>query len=105
MVPWANHHLQMTKIWTTVTGGPKKGRNYRLEVLQSSSSPSLLPNSSSTSQTMEEMKEMRKQIVELTQQCAANDAKFANFAKFEELVKKHMPRIFDDEEKGESDDD
>ena len=35
------------------------------------------------------------------QQYAANDAKFA---KFEELVKKHMPQVFHDEEDNESDD-
>ncbi|PHT39833.1 hypothetical protein CQW23_18687 [Capsicum baccatum] len=91
----------MTNIWTTMVGGPKKGRTYRTGVLQSSSSPSLFPNSFSTLQTMDEMEAMKKQIVKLTQQYAANDAKFA---KFEELVKKHMPQAFHDEEDSESDD-
>ncbi|KAM3397574.1 hypothetical protein P3S68_001086 [Capsicum galapagoense] len=91
----------MTNIWTTRVGGPKKGRTYRTGVLQSSSSPSLFPNSSSTLQTMEQMEAMKKQIVKLTQKYAANDAKFA---KFEELVKKHMPQAFPDEEDSESDD-
>ncbi|KAM3362194.1 hypothetical protein P3S68_017048 [Capsicum galapagoense] len=53
---------------------------------------------------MEEMEAMKKQIVELTQKCAANDARFAKFDKLEELVKKHMPQIFRDEEDNESDD-
>ncbi|PHT69868.1 hypothetical protein T459_24972 [Capsicum annuum] len=91
----------MTNMWTVVVGGPKKGGTYRTGVLQSSSSPSLFPNSSSTLQTMEEIQAIKKQIVELTQQCPANDAKFA---KFEELVKKHMPQVFHDEEEGGSDD-
>ncbi|PHU03146.1 hypothetical protein BC332_28397 [Capsicum chinense] len=69
----------MTNMWTAVVGGPKKGRTHGTEVLQSSSSPSLFPSSSSTLQTMEEMKAMKNQIVELTQQCVANDAKFAKF--------------------------
>ncbi|KAF3649435.1 hypothetical protein FXO38_17662 [Capsicum annuum] len=64
-------------------------------------SPSLFPNSSSTLQTMKEMQAMKKQIMELTQQCVANDAKLA---KFEELVKKHMPQVFHDEEESGSDD-
>ena len=50
------------------------------------------------------MEAMKKQIVELMEKCAANDAKFAKFAKFEELVKKHMPQVFQDEEDNESDD-
>ncbi|KAM3303608.1 hypothetical protein P3S67_014638 [Capsicum chacoense] len=69
----------MTNMWTAVVGGPKKGRTHGTEVLQSSSSPSLFPSSSSTLQTMEEMEAMKNQIVELTQQCVANDAKFAKF--------------------------
>ncbi|KAM3281979.1 hypothetical protein P3S67_027626 [Capsicum chacoense] len=77
------------------------GRTYRTGDLQSSSSPSLFPSSSSTLQTMEVMK---KQIMELTQKCAANDAKFAKFDKLEELDKKHMPQVFHDEEDNESDD-
>ncbi|KAM3326832.1 hypothetical protein P3S67_001958 [Capsicum chacoense] len=87
-------------MWTTAVGGPKKGRTYGTGVLQSSSSPSLFSSSSSTLQTMEEIEAMKKQIVELTQQCAAYDAKFA---KFEELVKKHMPQVFHDEEDSEFD--
>ncbi|KAM3232972.1 hypothetical protein P3L10_018331 [Capsicum annuum] len=51
--------------------------------------------------TIQTMEAMKKQIVKLTQQCATNDAKFA---KFEELVKKHMPQVFHDEENSESDD-
>ncbi|KAF3656051.1 hypothetical protein FXO38_14359 [Capsicum annuum] len=85
-------------------GGPKKGRTYGTGVVQSSSTPSLFLSSSSTLQTMEEMKAMKKKIVELTQKCAANDAKFAKFDKLEELVKKHMPQVFQDEEDNESDD-
>ncbi|KAF3648910.1 hypothetical protein FXO38_17940 [Capsicum annuum] len=79
-------------MWTTVVGVSKKGRKYGTGVVESSSSPSLFPSSSSTLQTMEEIEAMNKQIVELTQKCAANDDKFAKFAKFEELVKKHMPK-------------
>ncbi|KAF3635836.1 hypothetical protein FXO38_24455 [Capsicum annuum] len=78
----------MANMWITVVGGPKKGRTYRIGVLQSSSSPSLFLSPSSILQTVGEMKVMKMQIVELTQKYAANDAKFA---KFEELVKKHMP--------------
>ncbi|KAM3345145.1 hypothetical protein P3S68_024854 [Capsicum galapagoense] len=88
-------------MWTTVVGGPKKGRTYGIGGLQTSSSPSLFPSSSSTLQTVEEMDTMKKQIVELMQKSAANDAKFA---KFEELVKKHMPQVFHDEEDSESND-
>ncbi|KAF3646878.1 hypothetical protein FXO38_18938 [Capsicum annuum] len=95
---------ELNNMWTTVVGGPKKGRTYRIGVLQSSSSPSLFSSSSSTLQTMEEMKVMKKQIVELTQKFAANDAKFAKFDKLEELVKKHMPQVFQDEKDIESDD-
>ncbi|PHT87031.1 hypothetical protein T459_09137 [Capsicum annuum] len=82
----------------------KKGRKYGTGVVKSSSSPSFFPSSSSTLQTMEEMEAMKKQIVELTQKYVANDDKFAKFAKFEELVKKHMPQVFHDEEDNESDD-
>ncbi|PHU22500.1 hypothetical protein BC332_07607 [Capsicum chinense] len=82
----------MTRIWTTMVGGPKKGKTYRLRVNQSSSSSSLMfPNSTSISQNAEEMEAMRKKIKDLTQQCPVNDDKFAKFAKFEALVKKHMP--------------
>ena len=42
--------------------------------------------------------------MELTLKCAANDAKFAKFEKLEELVKKHIPQVFHDEEDNESDD-
>ncbi|KAF3635455.1 hypothetical protein FXO37_25976 [Capsicum annuum] len=93
--------VDMTNMWTAMVGGPKKGKTYGTGVLQSSSSPSLFPNSSSTLQTIKKMKAMKKQIVELTQQCAASDAKFA---KFEELVKKHMPQVFHDEEESEPND-
>ncbi|KAM3378952.1 hypothetical protein P3S68_011365 [Capsicum galapagoense] len=93
----------MITMWITVVGDLKKGRTYGCGVLQSSSSPSLFPNSS-TLQTIEEMEATKKQIVELTQQCAANDVKFAKFVKFEELVKKHMPQVFDDKEGSEPDD-
>ncbi|XP_047262854.1 uncharacterized protein LOC124896000 isoform X2 [Capsicum annuum] len=95
---------ELNNMWTTVIGGPKNGRTYGTGDLQSSSTPSLFPSSSSTLQTMEEMEAMKKQIVELTQKCAANDARFAKFDKLEELVKKHMPQIFRDEEDNESDD-
>ncbi|KAM3282658.1 hypothetical protein P3S67_026303 [Capsicum chacoense] len=94
----------MNNMWTTVVGGPKKSRTYRTGVLQSSSTPSLFPSSSSTLQTVVEMKAMKKKIMELTQKCAANDARFAKFDKLEELVKKHMPQLFYDEEDNESDD-
>ncbi|KAM3363511.1 hypothetical protein P3S68_018365 [Capsicum galapagoense] len=93
---------EMNNIWTTVVGGSKKGRTYGTGVLQSSSTPLFL-SSSSTLQTVEEMKAMKNQIVELTQKCAANDARFAKFDKLEELVKKHMPQLFHDEEDNESD--
>ncbi|KAF3675069.1 hypothetical protein FXO38_04915 [Capsicum annuum] len=95
---------ELNNMWTTVVGGPKKGRTYGTGVLQSSSSPSLFPSSSSTLQTMKEMKTMKEKIMELTQKCEANDAKFDKFAKLEELVKKHMPQVFHDEEDNESDD-
>ncbi|KAM3307407.1 hypothetical protein P3S67_009150 [Capsicum chacoense] len=95
---------EMNSMWTAVVGGPKKGRTYETGDLQSSSTSSLFLSSSSTLQTVEEMKVMKKQIVELTQKCAANEAKFAKFDKLEELVKKHMPQVFHDEEDNESDD-
>ncbi|KAM3281722.1 hypothetical protein P3S67_027369 [Capsicum chacoense] len=95
---------ELNNMWTTVVGGPKKDRIYGTGDLQSSSSPSLFPSSFTTLQTMEEMEAMKKQIVELTQKCVANDAKFAKFDKLEELVKKHMPQVFHDEEDNESDD-
>ncbi|KAF3616382.1 hypothetical protein FXO38_34584 [Capsicum annuum] len=92
----------MTRIWTTVVGGPKKGKTYGLGVNQSlSHSSPMLPNSASISQNTEEMKVMRIKIEELTQHCPVSDAKFA---KFEALVKKHMPQIFEDGEDSESDD-
>ncbi|KAM3325979.1 hypothetical protein P3S67_001105 [Capsicum chacoense] len=84
-----------------MVGGPKKDRTYGTGDLQSSSSPSLFPSSSSTLQSVEEIKAMKKQIMDLKQQYAANDAKFA---KFEELVKKNMAQVFQDEEDNESDD-
>ncbi|KAM3375674.1 hypothetical protein P3S68_014388 [Capsicum galapagoense] len=95
---------ELNNIWTTVVGGPKNSRTYGTGDLQSSSSPSLFPSSSSTLQTMEEMEAMKMQIVELTQKCAANDAKFAKFEKLEELVKKHIPQVFHGEEDNGSDD-
>ncbi|KAM3344597.1 hypothetical protein P3S68_024306 [Capsicum galapagoense] len=95
---------EMNYMWTTMVGGPKKGITYGIGILQSSSTPSLFPSSSSTSQTVEEMEVMKKQIVELTQKYAANDARFAKFDKLKELVKKHMPQLFYDEEDNESDD-
>ncbi|KAM3378947.1 hypothetical protein P3S68_011360 [Capsicum galapagoense] len=91
-------------MWTIMVGGRKKGRTYGKGVLQSSSSPSLFPSSSSTLQTMKEMEAMKNQIVELTQKCVANDAKFAKFDKLEEMVNKHMPKVFQDEEDNEYDD-
>ncbi|KAM3326249.1 hypothetical protein P3S67_001375 [Capsicum chacoense] len=95
----------MTRIWTAVVGGPKKGKTYGLGVNQSPSSSFLmLLNSTSISQNTEEMEAMKRQIEELTQQCVVNDVKFAKFAKFEALVKKHMPQVFDEEEDNESDD-
>ncbi|KAF3637642.1 hypothetical protein FXO37_24782 [Capsicum annuum] len=45
---------ELNNMWTTVVDGPKKGRTYGTGILQSSSSPSLFPSSSSTLQTMEE---------------------------------------------------
>ncbi|PHT75871.1 hypothetical protein T459_19393 [Capsicum annuum] len=95
---------EMNNMWTTVVGGSKKDRTYGTRVLQSSSTPPLFPSSSSTLQTVEEMEAMKKQIMELMQKCAANDARFAKFDKLEELVKKHMPQLFYDEEDNESDD-
>ncbi|KAM3281546.1 hypothetical protein P3S67_028568 [Capsicum chacoense] len=95
---------ELNNMWTTVVGGLKKCRTYGTWVLQSSSSLSLFPSSSSTLQIMEEMEAMKKQIVELMQKCAANDAKFAKFDKLKELVKKHMPQVFHNEEDNESDD-
>ncbi|KAM3306216.1 hypothetical protein P3S67_013086 [Capsicum chacoense] len=91
----------MTNMWTAVVGSLNKGRTYEIGVLQSPSSPSLFLSSSSTLQTVEEMEGMKKRIVELMQKCAADAAKFA---KFEELVKKHMPQVFHDEEDSEFDD-
>ncbi|KAM3338001.1 hypothetical protein P3S68_032327 [Capsicum galapagoense] len=92
---------ELNNMWITVVGGPNKGRTYGIGVLQSSSIPSLLPSSSSTLQTIEELEAMKKQIVELTQKCVA---KFSKFDKLEELVQKHMPQVFQDEEDNESDD-
>ncbi|PHT37605.1 hypothetical protein CQW23_21178 [Capsicum baccatum] len=92
----------MTKIWIDVVGGPKKGKTYGLGFNQSSSSSSpMLTNSTSILQNTEEMEAMKNKIEELTQQCAVSDAKFA---KFEVLVKKHMPQVFENEEDSESDD-
>ncbi|KAM3308137.1 hypothetical protein P3S67_009881 [Capsicum chacoense] len=85
----------MTRIWTTVVDGPKKGKTYGIEVNQSSSSSSpMLPNSAYISQNAEEMEAMRTKIEELTQHSS-------KFAKFEALVKKHMPQVFEDEEDSE----
>ncbi|PHT92991.1 hypothetical protein T459_00873 [Capsicum annuum] len=95
---------KLNNMWITVVGGPKKGRTYGTEVLQTSSSPLLFSSSSSTLQAMKEMKAMKKQIMKFTQKCAANDAKFAKFDKLEELVKNHMPQVFHDEEDNGSDD-
>ncbi|XP_016549974.1 uncharacterized protein LOC107849994 [Capsicum annuum] len=91
----------MTRIWTTVVGSPKKGKTYGLGVNQSSghSSP-MLPNSASILRNAKEMEAVRKTIEELTQHCAFRDAKFS---KFEALVKKHMPQVFEDREDSESD--
>ncbi|XP_016538512.1 uncharacterized protein LOC107839504 isoform X1 [Capsicum annuum] len=92
----------MTRIRTTVVGGPKKGKTYMLGVNQSSSSSSLMfPNSASILQNAKEIETMKRKIEELMQQCATSDAKFA---KFEALVKKHMPQVFEDEEDSESND-
>ncbi|PHU04394.1 Metal transporter Nramp6 [Capsicum chinense] len=94
--------VDMIRIWTTVVGGPKKGKIYGLGVNQSSSCSSpMLPNSASISQNAEEIEVMRTKIEELPQHCAISDAKFV---KFEALVKKHMPQVFEDEEDSESDD-
>ncbi|KAM3303847.1 hypothetical protein P3S67_014878 [Capsicum chacoense] len=77
--------IDMSRIWTTVVGGPKKGKTYGIGVNQSSSSSSpMLSNSASNSHNAEEMEAMRTKIEELTQYCA-------KFVKFEALVKKHMP--------------
>ncbi|KAM3359015.1 hypothetical protein P3S68_021948 [Capsicum galapagoense] len=95
---------EMNNMWTVVVGGSKKGRTYGTGVLQSLSTPSLFPSSSSTLKIVEEMEAMKNQIVELTQKCVANDARFAKFDKLEELVKKHMPQLFYDEEDNESGD-
>ncbi|KAM3340639.1 hypothetical protein P3S68_028273 [Capsicum galapagoense] len=92
----------MTRIWTIVVGGSKKCKTYGLGVNQSSSSSSpMFPNSASILLNAEEMKAVRTKIEELTQHCAVSDAKFA---KFEALVKKHMPLVFEDGEDSESDD-
>ncbi|KAF3621024.1 putative thaumatin-like protein-like [Capsicum annuum] len=94
--------VDMTRIWTTMVGGPKKGKTYGLGVSQSSSySSPMLPNSASISQNAEEIEVMRTKIEELPQHCAISDAKFV---KFEALVKKHMPQVFEDGEDSESDD-
>ncbi|PHT35781.1 L-type lectin-domain containing receptor kinase S.4 [Capsicum baccatum] len=94
--------IDMTRIWTTVVGSPKKGKTYGLGVNQSSSCSSpMLPNSASISQNAEEIEVMRTKIEELPQHCAISDDKFA---KFEALVKKHMPQVFEDGEDSESDD-
>ncbi|KAM3394689.1 hypothetical protein P3S68_003692 [Capsicum galapagoense] len=86
----------MTRIWTTVVGGPKEGKTYGLGVNHSSSSSSpMLRNSTFISQTAEEMEAMRTKIKELMQHYAVSDAKFA---KFEALVTKHMPQVFKDGE-------
>ncbi|PHT76133.1 hypothetical protein T459_19655 [Capsicum annuum] len=95
---------EMNNMWTSMVGGPKKGRICGTGVLQSSSTLLLFPSSSSTLRTVEEMEAMKKQIVELMQKCAANDARFAKFDKFEELVKNHMSQLFNDEEDNEFDD-
>ncbi|KAF3649102.1 putative thaumatin-like protein-like [Capsicum annuum] len=99
---WIDYDSNMTRIWTTVVGGPKKGKTYGLGVSQSSSySSPMLPNSASISQNAEEIEVMRTKIEELPQYCAISDAKFV---KFEALVKKHMPQVFEDGEDSESDD-
>ncbi|KAM3307604.1 hypothetical protein P3S67_009347 [Capsicum chacoense] len=86
----------MNRMWTNVVGGPKKGHTYGLGGNQSSSSSSpMLPNSTSILQNAEEMEAMRTKIEELTQHCA-------KFSKFEALVKKHMPKVFEDGEDSES---
>ncbi|PHU11469.1 ATP synthase gamma chain, chloroplastic [Capsicum chinense] len=103
-IAYNRERQEMNNMWTTVVGGSKKDRTYGTRFLQSSSTPPLFPSSSSTLQTVEEMEAMKKQIMELMQKCAANDARFAKFDKLEELVKKHMPQLFYDEEDNESDD-
>ncbi|KAF3649872.1 hypothetical protein FXO38_17442 [Capsicum annuum] len=50
----------MTNMWTAMVDDPKKGRTYGTGVLQSSSSPSLFPSSSSTLQTVEGMEVVKK---------------------------------------------
>ncbi|KAM3394566.1 hypothetical protein P3S68_003568 [Capsicum galapagoense] len=88
----------MNRMWTNVVGGPKKGKTYGLGGNQSlSSSSPMLPNSASISQNAEKMEATRTKIEVLTQH-------YAKFAKFEALVKKHMPQVFEDEEDSESDD-
>ncbi|KAM3188716.1 hypothetical protein P3L10_034564 [Capsicum annuum] len=82
----------MNRTWTNVVGGPKKGNTYGLGGNQSTSSSSpMLPNSACISLNAEEMEMMRTKIKELTQHSA-------KFAKFEALVKKHMPQVFEDGE-------
>ncbi|PHT83365.1 hypothetical protein T459_11808 [Capsicum annuum] len=86
----------MTRIWTTVVGGPKEGKTYGLGVNHSSSSSSpMLCNSTFISQTAEEIEAMRTKIKELMQYYAVSDAKFA---KFEVLVTMHKPQVFKDGE-------
>ncbi|KAM3286138.1 hypothetical protein P3S67_024937 [Capsicum chacoense] len=82
----------MNRMWTNLVGGPKKENTYGLGDNQSSSSSSpMMPNFASILQNAKEMKMMRTKIEELTQHCA-------KFAKFEALVKKHMPQVFEDGE-------
>ncbi|KAM3398199.1 hypothetical protein P3S68_001713 [Capsicum galapagoense] len=51
--------VDMTRIWTSVVGGPKKGNTFEVGVNQSSSSSSpMLPNSTSILQNAEEMEAM-----------------------------------------------
>ncbi|PHU08781.1 hypothetical protein BC332_20641 [Capsicum chinense] len=56
---------ELNNMWTTVVGGPKKGRTYGTGDLQFLSSPSLFSSSSSTLQTMEEREVMKKTSIPL----------------------------------------
>lgn len=56
----------ITRIWTTVVGGPKKDKTYGLGVKQSSSSfSSMLPNSTFISQTAKEIEAIRTKLKSL----------------------------------------
>ncbi|PHT35361.1 hypothetical protein T459_35695 [Capsicum annuum] len=53
---------EMNNMWTSMVGGPKKGRICGTGVLQSSSTLLLFPSSSSTLRTVEEMEAMKNKL-------------------------------------------